>query len=132
MFTFPRLTVTITRCKDNLLCAMLAMVTLYAGQTGEFLWRELRRIFHLYQECLPTFSSFFEKYLLPEVLTHKHEHPCSNKENEKVFCTCRKPESGRMIACENPECNIVWFHYRCVGIKRAPRGRWYCSSCKKV
>ena len=76
---------------------------------------------------------FFTKYLLPELLTHNldPEHQDSDKENE-VFCVCQKPESGRMIGCDNPECNITWFHYKCVGIKRAPRGKWYCSHCKAL
>ena len=76
---------------------------------------------------------FLTKYLLPELLTHNLEsqHLDSDKENE-VYCVCQKPESGRMIACDNPKCSIAWFHYKCVGIKRAPRGKWYCSQCRKV
>ena len=82
---------------------------------------------------LPQLQLFFSKFLLPELLTHSLEPGCSDasKENNQVFCVCRKPESGKMIACDNSNCNIHWFHYKCVGVKRAPRGKWYCSSCKK-
>ena len=82
---------------------------------------------------LPQLQLFFSKYLLPELLTRSFEPGCSDasKENNQVFCVCQKPESGKMIACDNSNCDIHWFHYKCVGVKRAPRGKWYCSSCKK-
>ena len=35
-----------------------------------------------------------------------------------------------MIACGSMECDIEWYHYACVGVKRAPEGLWICSSCK--
>ena len=84
----------------------------------------------------PALKKFFCKYILPELLTRKLKHAsrsCDSEEvNEELYCICHKPESGRMIACDNSNCSIKWFHYGCVGIKRAPRGKWYCSSnCKQ-
>ena len=85
----------------------------------------------------PTLTNFFCKYLLPELLTHQLADSTGtltsshhNKENQDVlFCFCRQPESGRMVACDNPTCKIVWFHFSCVKLKRAPSGKWYCSDC---
>ena len=38
---------------------------------------------------------------------------------------------GNMIACEYEGCSIEWFHYECVGITEAPKGKWYCNECSK-
>ena len=84
----------------------------------------------LLSNMLPQLRQFFENYMLPELLTHNLQLGHSDKENQ-VICACRKPESGKMIGCDNPKCSIAWFHYKCVGIKRAPRGKWYCPNCKK-
>lgn len=85
-------------------------------------------------EVIPMLSSFFEKYMLPELLTHSLESGTSSQtdsDDEILYCVCRKPESGRMIACDSQTCSGVWFHYSCVGLKRKPRGKWYCPKCKK-
>lgn len=29
----------------------------------------------------------------------------------------RRVSFGSMVACENPECAIEWFHFECVGLK---------------
>ena len=51
---------------------------------------------------------------------------------EELFCTCRNVSYGKMIACDNERCPTEWFHYGCVGITEAPRGKWYCSlRCRK-
>ena len=47
-----------------------------------------------------------------------------------LFCFCQKEEYGKMIMCEGPDCPYTWFHYGCVGIKRARKGPWFCSDCK--
>lgn len=48
---------------------------------------------------------------------------------EQVFCSCKGPSYGNMIACDNLDCPIQWFHYECVGIKDKPHdnSHWYCS-----
>ena len=48
---------------------------------------------------------------------------------EPVYCTCARVSFGEMIACDNPDCAVEWFHYECVGIREAPKGRWVCPSC---
>ena len=46
-----------------------------------------------------------------------------------LHCTCRRPSQGDMIACDNADCAVGWYHYECVGVRRAPRGRWFCPDC---
>lgn len=36
-----------------------------------------------------------------------------------------------MIQCERDDCPNDWFHYDCVGLKRAPTGKWVCKDCAK-
>ena len=52
---------------------------------------------------------------------------------EPVYCYCQRVSYGEMIACDNPDCAIEWFHFECVGIDLAtrPKGKWYCKECTK-
>ncbi|KAL3883718.1 hypothetical protein ACJMK2_029954 [Sinanodonta woodiana] len=52
--------------------------------------------------------------------------------NEELWCFCNQVESGRMICCNNDKCKLKWFHYLCLGISCAPRGKWYCPDCRKL
>ncbi|KAI9480967.1 MAG: hypothetical protein EXX96DRAFT_199018 [Benjaminiella poitrasii] len=49
--------------------------------------------------------------------------------NEPLYCYCRQVSFGEMVACDNLECEIEWFHLECVGLKTPPRGKWYCKNC---
>lgn len=51
---------------------------------------------------------------------------------ERLYCHCRCPydEVSEMIACDNPNCRVEWFHFDCVGIVVAPKGNWYCPDCR--
>lgn len=35
-----------------------------------------------------------------------------------------------MVACDNEECARGWFHFECLGIKEAPKGKWLCLDCE--
>ncbi|KAI4864250.1 hypothetical protein F4820DRAFT_458965 [Hypoxylon rubiginosum] len=50
-------------------------------------------------------------------------------EDEKKYCLCQSKESGDMIACDNHFCPYEWFHWKCVGLKKKPRGKWLCPEC---
>ncbi|KAI1469488.1 uncharacterized protein F4812DRAFT_332080 [Daldinia caldariorum] len=52
-------------------------------------------------------------------------------DDEKLCCLCRSKESGDMIACGNQDCSYGWFHWKCVGIKSKPRGKWVCPECAR-
>lgn len=47
--------------------------------------------------------------------------------SEPLYCFCKKGSFGQMIACDNTECPVEWFHYSCVGLKGQPKGKWFCS-----
>nr|GEW30613.1 PHD finger protein ING1 [Tanacetum cinerariifolium] len=49
--------------------------------------------------------------------------------NEPTYCHCNQVSYGEMVACDNPDCKIEWFHYGCVGLKEQPKGKWYCNDC---
>ena len=49
--------------------------------------------------------------------------------NAELWCTCQDVEYGRMVLCDNENCDIFWFHYKCVNLTRKPRGKWYCPHC---
>ncbi|KAG2403250.1 PHD finger protein [Vigna angularis] len=49
--------------------------------------------------------------------------------NEPTYCICNQVSYGAMVACDNPNCKIEWFHFGCVGLKEQPKGKWYCSNC---
>lgn len=51
---------------------------------------------------------------------------------EPTYCYCNKESFGDMIACDNPKCVKEWFHYDCVGLKKPPRGKWFCDNCKPI
>ena len=37
-----------------------------------------------------------------------------------------------MFRCDNLNCVKEWFHYKCVGLKQAPKRKWFCSrECEK-
>ncbi|EPQ56664.1 hypothetical protein GLOTRDRAFT_138331 [Gloeophyllum trabeum ATCC 11539] len=52
--------------------------------------------------------------------------------DEPRYCFCNQVSYGEMIACDNPNCEREWFHYGCVDLTEAPRGKWYCRDCKDV
>ena len=64
--------------------------------------------------------------------------PTSDKKNgrplqksEPVYCVCKRPAFGDMVACDAPDCPYEWYHWDCVGLKAAPKGKWLCSICRK-
>eukprot|EP00127_Corallochytrium_limacisporum_P004297 Clim_evm242s157 gene=Clim_evmTU242s157 len=50
--------------------------------------------------------------------------------NEPKYCLCNQVSYGDMVGCDNPDCPIEWFHYGCVGLTEAPKGKWYCPQCR--
>ena len=52
------------------------------------------------------------------------------KMTKECIVSVGRPASD-MIACDCSTCSYEWFHYGCVDITRAPKGRWFCSDCSK-
>jgi len=52
----------------------------------------------------------------------------------KLHCDVCLPQVsfGEMVACDNPDCPIEWFHYECVGLDEPPKGKWYCRDCEEL
>ena len=59
---------------------------------------------------------------------------------EELWCFCRKTDDGRqMVACDNPSCDLVWWHIDCIeryiaanriGTKPPEDERkWHCPVC---
>lgn len=55
-----------------------------------------------------------------------------DEDYEKLWCYCNQPSYGLMISCDNDSCPIIWFHGDCLRIRRPPKGKWYCPSCRKL
>lgn len=53
-------------------------------------------------------------------------------DHTKSWCYCNQPEFGEMIMCDNKSCTIKWFHFDCLRLRHAPKGKWYCPSCAKL
>ncbi|EGF77561.1 hypothetical protein BATDEDRAFT_35913 [Batrachochytrium dendrobatidis JAM81] len=49
--------------------------------------------------------------------------------NEPTYCICKQVSFGEMIACDNDDCPIEWFHYTCVGLTDPVKGKWFCPIC---
>ncbi|KAM4523880.1 inhibitor of growth protein 3 [Fundulus diaphanus] len=49
--------------------------------------------------------------------------------NEPRYCICNQVSYGEMVGCDNTDCPIEWFHYGCVGLTEAPKGKWFCPQC---
>ena len=47
----------------------------------------------------------------------------------EFWCLCGGPESGNMIARDNPGYPIEWFHFECMGLVDAPSGKQLCTEC---
>eukprot|EP00605_Chrysophyceae_sp_TOSAG23-4_P000390 GSChrysophyteH1.ASY1.ANO1.446.1 assembled CDS len=59
------------------------------------------------------------------------EEPDAIDPNEPVYCICRQIAHGEMIACDNEDCAIEWFHYQCVNLTKKPKGAsWLCPDCQ--
>lgn len=54
-------------------------------------------------------------------------------DDEPIYCYCQRVSFGKMIACENEQCEGgEWFHFECLGVTSAPRGKWWCEVCTKA
>lgn len=106
-----------------------------------------------YEDVMDDVENFFTCNILPEIIgkwyTRKHvadergvvavprpvENDASASAEEDpaiAWCYCGEPYYGNMIMCEHPSCTIQWFHFDCLRIRRPPKTKWYCPSCRKL
>ena len=77
---------------------------------------------------------FFVTNMLPEVVSHKLQRSVesdSDSDKENIYCFCQKGSSGRIIACDHWQCKYKWFHYKCVGIKRAHKAHGFVQLARE-
>jgi len=93
----------------------------------------------LWSQCVEHASSFFRMCVLPELMGSWFTHflasvnlaeesipsvnmpmaseviqPSDDDQQDMTHCYCHGPESGSMLACDNKECPIEWFHLKCL------------------
>lgn len=76
-------------------------------------------------------DDFVMEYLIPELISRKLDYLNETNVCDKstIYCLCKRPAFGKMVACGNDECMIALFHYSCVNLKRKPRDKWFCPEC---
>ena len=52
--------------------------------------------------------------------------------HEPRYCICNQVSFGRMVACDNAQCQIEWFHFACVKLEEEPKGKWFCEQCRAI
>lgn len=101
----------------------------WEGEKDEIFWNEVLLIA----------TRLFAHAVLPELLSGyfiRQGTPKASQNHSNVFCFCQGLESGKMVACDGAACQFKWFHFSCVGMKRAPKGKlWsdqslFCSVAK--
>lgn len=71
----------------------------------------------------------FQDSFTKEIMPKSFEMPIDP--NEPTYCICNRVSFGDMIGCDNPDCEIEWFHFECVGLNAPVKGKWYCDDCKE-
>ena len=59
-------------------------------------------------------------------------HKSKGRQKKPLWCYCRQPEEkDDMVACENENCEVEWFHLNCVGLNQPPSADdvWFCPTC---
>ena len=84
---------------------------------------------NLQENMLEKFEQYFHKIRLPEIVTRKLD--ISNENDRKAYCFCRRTNFGNTIACDCSTCSCEWFHYGCIDITRASKGRCFYGYCWK-
>ena len=104
----------------------------------------------LWEEICERSTGFFKRAVLPEIVGKYFSriHPSTSAatvvastsrstavdNSVELFCVCQTEydEDVKYIGCDNIECIYKWCHYECMGVKRAPKGKWYCTECRKM
>lgn len=83
-----------------------------------------------FNTVVPKVKAVFMKYVLPELLARNLQSSTDDDTTEaETYCVCEQPAFGKMVACDDPNCLIKWFHFSCVGLSEEPIGDWYCDDC---
>ena len=101
----------------------------------------------LWFECVEKAQTFFQTAILPKMIGQWFSCPPKTVDVTAVsaqpgpltshcpdlYCYCRCPESGDMIACDNTSGPYGWFHFECLRLHAPPsRKMWFCPDCRKL
>ena len=77
---------------------------------------------------------FFEKAISPELLAKFFSKPTiTNATSPGNVCYCQmNKEEDDLIGCDDKNCQIKWFHLKCLRITKIPKGRWFRPKCRKA
>lgn len=87
-----------------------------------------------WKTVVPKLTNFWRICVLPEVLGrwYTRRHDAKAVESISVsICYCRTATMEDTVTCSNPKCQIVQFHYSCLGIVSIPK-LWYCPTCRTL
>ena len=87
------------------------------------LWVNFGGRFPLYSLALFLFLFLF-LFCFQQLTSNHLDIPYSLQ--DEVYCICGGRSYGKMIACENPDCRMKWFHFACVNLTPStkPTGKW--------
>lgn len=85
---------------------------------------------------------FYKKGVLPELIARWSTQSstqlptiassASDSDDDGPWCNCQQYiEGSQLIGCDNPDCQIQWFHMSCIGLATEPDGEWFCPSCNQ-
>ena len=98
-----------------------------------FIWTPtVYKVEWIHPDVQRNWNIIFVANVLPEIVTCRLKQDNDSDKENQVYYTCQKHSAGWMIACNNRQCKHKWFHYKCVGIKQASKGDWFCIDCKTV
>ncbi|XP_038062327.1 inhibitor of growth protein 1-like [Patiria miniata] len=53
-----------------------------------------------------------------------------SEDDGRQYCVCGEPSTMEMIACDDDQCTVVWWHYSCAGVcADTIPDTWVCSRC---
>ncbi|KAL3843252.1 hypothetical protein ACJMK2_021194 [Sinanodonta woodiana] len=58
---------------------------------------------------------------------------CGTTDQNILICICQtlyNPDTDDVIGCDDENCPYMWFHFKCMKIKRVPKGAWICPVCR--
>ena len=61
----------------------------------------------------------------------EHQDSIEVVDRRGLWCYRRKGEVGEMIACDDKDCSIVWFHTTCLHLYKIPKGKWFYPEGRK-
>ena len=77
-------------------------------------------------------EDFFFQHVLKEIVTKSIENEITQDvaDHDNGLCLCGKNAYRKMVKCFESCCPYVWFYYKCVDLRRKPKGDWVCPACR--